>query len=76
MYQCVMMAAISLAFAIVRVPRDAPQPSEEVLRRAVDADRERLGLPAGDGTMELMVAGPYAVIVDGAELDEYAVWDR
>jgi len=76
MYLSVMPSGTPLAFALVRVRRGEPRPSEEVLRRALAEDRERLGLPRANGAAEMVVAGPYAVLVDGTELDEYVVWDR
>ena len=77
MYLSVMSAGTSIAFALIRVPRGAPPPSEEILERALAEDRKRLGLPAAaNAALEPTVAGPYAVLVDGAELDEYVVWER
>jgi hypothetical protein len=71
-----MSAGASLAFTIIRVPRGAPPPSEEACRRAITEDRRRLRLPAMNGRADLAVAGPYAVTIDGTELDEYTVWEK
>jgi hypothetical protein len=71
-----MQAGASLAFALVRVPRGEPRPTEERFLDALRQDRERLHLPKTNGTPDLEIAGPYAIIVDGEELDEYVVWER
>ena len=76
MYLSVMASGAPLALALFRVRRGEPRPSEEVLRRALAADREQLRLPPANATAEMVVAGPYAVLVDGSELDEYVVWER
>ncbi len=76
MYRSVMGGGVSLAFALVRVPRGAPRPSEARLREAIAQDRERLRLPPPNGATELQVAGPYAVLANGTELDEYVAWER
>jgi hypothetical protein len=65
-----------LAFALLRVPRGAPRPSEEAFREAIARDRAKLRLPALNGHVEYAVAGPYEVVVDGSETDEYAVWEK
>ena len=72
----VMSAASLLTFTLVRVPRGQPRPSQEALRAALAADRERLHQPAPNGTTEIEISGPFHVIVDGTELDEYGVWER
>lgn len=71
-----MPAGASVAFALIRVPRGGPRPSEEEFRAALRRDRDRLQL--GDPVIlpELAIAGPYAIIVDDTELDEYVVWER
>jgi hypothetical protein len=76
MYRADMQAGASLAFALVRVPRGEPRPSEETFLDALKRDRERLRLPETNGKPELEIAGPYAITVDGQELDEYVVWER
>lgn len=70
-----MPAGAPLAFTIIRVPRGAPRPSEEACRRAITEDRQRLRLPQLNGHAELVVAGPYAVTINGTEFDEYTVWE-
>ena len=52
------------------------RPSEEQFRAALQRDRERLHHPAPAVTTEIEIAGPYAIIVDDSELDEYVVWER
>jgi hypothetical protein len=46
------------------------------LRAAIEQDRARLHLRSEDALRDLAVAGPYAIVVDGQELDEYVVWER
>jgi hypothetical protein len=58
------------------VARGAPQPSEETLRNALNEDRARLRLPPANGAVEIEVVGPHPIVVDGAELDEYVVWEK
>lgn len=71
-----MHAGASPAFALVRVPRGDAQPSDETFLKALQEDRERLHLPAANGHTEFQIAGPYAIVVDGAELDEYVAWEK
>ena len=71
-----MPAGASIAFALIRVPRGGPRPSEEQFRAALQRDRQLLHHPDPVVVPELTIAGPYAIIVDGAELDEYVVWER
>lgn len=75
-YAPVMPAGASLAFALIRVARGGPQPSEAQLRAALQRDHERLHIPQPTILPELATAGPYGILVDGAELDEYVVWER
>jgi hypothetical protein len=39
-------------------------------------DRTRLGLPTEQHLRDVQVAGPYAIQIDGQELDEYVIWER
>lgn len=71
-----MFAGVSPVFALVRVRRGEPRPSEERFQQAVAQDRRRLHLPPTDCPIELEVVGPYEIVVDGTELDEYVVWER
>jgi len=71
-----MTAGTPVAFALIRIPRGAPRPSDDAFQQAIAEDRQRLRLPANNGYVDFGVAGPYAVVVDGAELDEYAVWEK
>jgi hypothetical protein len=71
-----MSSGVSLAFALIRVPRGQPRPSEDDFRKALAADRKQLRQPAPNGAMEFTIAGPYPVVVDGADLDEWVVWER
>jgi hypothetical protein len=64
------------ALTLVRVERGAPPPSAEQLRAALARDRERLHVPAIAAICDFTVAGPYAITVDGKDLDEYVVWER
>jgi len=65
-----------LTFALLRVPRGQARPSEEQFRAALCTDRERLHQPAPLVQTDVTIAGPYAIVVDGAELDEYVAWER
>ena len=76
MYRAVMPAGASVAFALIRVPRGEARPSEEQFRAALQRDRERLHHPNPKVATELEISGPYAIIVDGSEIDEYVVWER
>jgi len=71
-----MTAGASLVFALLRVPRGSQQPTEEQFRAAVQKDREFLHMPPLDGATDLQIAGPYAIRVDGADLDEWVAWER
>ena len=71
-----MPAGASQAFALIRVPRGAAHPSEEQQRAALQADHEQIHQPPPSAPTELHVAGPYHILVDGTELDEYVVWER
>jgi hypothetical protein len=71
-----MNAGASPAFALVRVPRGEAKPTDDTFLEALQKDREKLSLPALNGHAELVTAGPYAILVDGTELDEYVVWEK
>ena len=71
-----MPVGASVAFALIRVPRGHARPSEEEFRAALRQDRERLHYPDLTVASEVEIAGPYAITVDGSELDEYVVWER
>ena len=71
-----MPAGASVAFALLRVPRGQARPTEDQFRAALSRDRERLHHSAPRAPTEVTIAGPYAITVDGAELDEYVVWER
>jgi hypothetical protein len=76
MYPRVMPVGASLAFALIRVPRGDPRPTEEQFRAALRQDRARLHYPEPAAPTQVETAGPYAITVDGSELDEYVVWER
>ena len=76
MYPPAMPAGASVAFALIRVPRGDARPSDEQFRSALEQDRDRLHHPAPGVPTEVEIAGPYHIIVDGSELDEYVVWER
>lgn len=71
-----MSAASSVTVALLRVGRGQAPPSEAQFREALARDRERLHQEPPPVPTELTIAGPYAITVDGAELDEYVVWER
>lgn len=70
-----MPAGTPIALTVVRVARGASAPAEAALREAIARDRARLRVPAGSAAPDFRVAGPYHVIVDGREIDEYVVWE-
>ncbi len=70
-----MSTGTPLAFTLLRVPRGAARPSEEAFRSALARDREQLRLPSRK-SIELEIAGPYPVIVNDTEFDEYTAWER
>jgi hypothetical protein len=69
-------SAFVLAFALIRVPRGAPRPSDDACREAIARDRAQLRLPPLNGHVEYAVAGPYEVDVNGSAFDEYTVWEK
>jgi hypothetical protein len=71
-----MPAGASVAFALIRVPRGGARPSEAEFRAALREDRQRLHQPEPAVESDVEIAGPYAIIIDGSELDEYVVWER
>jgi len=62
------------ALVVLRVPRGAPAPGDEQIRRAIAVDRSQLALPPDD-VLGYRIAGPYAVALAGQELDEYVAWE-
>ena len=70
-----MRSGASIAFVMIRLPR-GERPSQEQFADALGEDRRRLHLPPSTGSVEFLTAGPYAIIVDGHELDEYVAWER
>ncbi|MFQ5665753.1 MAG: hypothetical protein ACE5I7_04905 [Candidatus Binatia bacterium] len=71
-----MSGGTAQALAVVRVKRGHAPPTEEDARAAIARDRARLHLPPEKYRGDVSVAGPYAITVDGQELDEYVVWER
>lgn len=71
-----MSAGTSIALTSVRVARGAPRPGDDVLRQRLERDRAALGMAPMNGLLDLAVAGPYRIEVDGDLLDEYVVWER
>jgi hypothetical protein len=71
-----MAAGSPLAFTLLRVPRGHPRPSDEEFDRALARDREQLHIGKPNGGAEFDIAGPYPILVDGVELDEWVVWER
>lgn len=70
-----MPAGTAAALTVLRLPRGAPPPDRAALAAALARDRARLGVPAGSAAGDIRIAGPYRVVVDGAEQDEYVVWE-
>ncbi len=71
-----MQAGAVATFTMIRIGRGEPKPSDEAFTTALKEDRQRLHFPPSNGTAEMEIAGPYPVLVDGAELDEYVAWER
>jgi hypothetical protein len=71
-----MTAGASVAFALLRLPRGSERPTDEQFRAALRKDREQLHMPPLAGDWDLQIAGPYAVHVDGSDLDEWVAWER
>jgi hypothetical protein len=71
-----MQRGTASALTVIRVARGAPAPAGDALKAAIDTDRARQHLGAQTYFADYAVAGPYAVTVNGQELDEYVVWER
>lgn len=71
-----MSRATATALTVVRVARGAAAPSDAQLRAALERDRQGLQLDPQTAICDYAVAGPYAVVVNGNDLDEYVVWER
>ena len=71
-----MPVGASVAFALLRVPRGQPRPSDEQFRAALRQDRERLHYPDPVVQTDVEIAGPYRITIDESELDEYVAWER
>jgi hypothetical protein len=71
-----MSAGSSVAFALLRVPRGQPRPTDEQFHDALEKDCEQLHQPAPRADTEMQTAGPYPITVGETELDEYVVWGR
>jgi|GEM_PF-1109584 len=66
---------LASALAVIRVPRGAPRPSDAEQRAVLEGDRRQLGLPPETYQRDCIIAGPYAVSIEGEALDEYVVWE-
>jgi hypothetical protein len=71
-----MRGGTSSTLAVVRVARGAPRPSDAAFREAIARDRQRLHLPTEGISPDLGIAGPYQIVVEDCDLDEYVVWER
>ncbi len=69
-----MVMASPRALVLIRVPRGAAPPAGDAVERAILDDRRRLGLSA-NGRPDVVVAGPYAIELDGRPMDEYVAWE-
>jgi hypothetical protein len=63
------------ALVLLRVSRGEPAPDDPRIRGALAEDRRRLGLGDGMGSLDYHLAGPYPILLDGHELDEYVAWE-
>lgn len=71
-----MSRGTATALTVLRVQRGQPGPDAIAIRAAIARDREQLHLPPEKYVCDFAIAGPYAISVDGQELDEYVVWER
>ena len=62
------------ALVVLRVPRGAAAPDQDLVRAAIAADRRQLGLPP-DELLGYRIAGPYAVALGDGTFDEYVAWE-
>jgi hypothetical protein len=62
------------ALVVLRVGRGAAPPASADVRAAIAADRVRLALPPAP-LLEYRLAGPYAIELGGAAVDEYVAWE-
>jgi hypothetical protein len=62
------------ALVLVRRPRGAPGPDAAEVRQALVDDRTRIAT-VGGASFGYRLAGPYPVVVDGVEMDEYVAWE-
>jgi len=70
-----MQKGTASALTVIRVSRGAPAPKPEECREALAKDRARQHLDDGAYFADFRVAGPYQILIDGQELDEYVVWE-
>ena len=66
----------AIALTVLRLTRGHPAPSDGDARAALARDRASLGLPTEQHQRDVEVAGPYAISIDGQDLDEYVIWER
>jgi len=71
-----MSRGTATALTVIRVPRGEPAPRDDAIRAAITRDRAQLHLPPEKLVCDFAIAGPYAITVDGQELDEYVVWEH
>jgi hypothetical protein len=71
-----MSRGTATALTVVRIPRGQAPPDEAAIRAAIAHDRERLHLPPEKYVCDFAIAGPYAITVDGQDIDEYVVWEQ
>lgn len=71
-----MQKGTASALTVIRVSRGAPAPKQEECQAAIAMDRARQHLDGGGYFADFSIAGPYQILVDGEELDEYVVWEH
>ena len=71
-----MQKGTASALTVIRVSRGAPAPKQEECQVALAKDRAKQHLDGGGYFADVSVAGPYPILIDGQELDEYVVWER
>jgi hypothetical protein len=62
------------ALVVLRYPRGSAPPTTAALEAAIRSDRDRLQLPPAND-LSFGLAGPYAIEVDGKQLDEWVAWE-
>jgi len=71
-----MSRATASTLTVIRVPRGQPAPDAGQLGAALERDRVRLHLAPEKVARDVTITGPYAITINGQELDEYVAWEH